>query len=89
MEGYLAKDLMDLDVRLQRLERKELREVQDPFDLTDTEFKELYRLNTDLLSKLVDVLTPRLQHTRITPHSKRISLGRPEDILTGCWDIPK
>ena len=84
MEGYLAEDLMDLEVRLQRLERRnlrqELREVQDPFDLTDTEFKELYRLNTDLLSNLVDGLTPRLQHTRITGLSVEkqvfISIGR-------------
>ena len=30
-----------------------------------------------------------LRETKVTPHSKRISLGRTQDILTGCSDIPQ
>ena len=59
-----------MEARVRRLERRtfqqELREMQDPFDLTDVEFKELYRLTPDIISHVVDELEPRLQRTRIT-----------------------
>ena len=32
---------------------------------------------------------PQSLTIQTTPHSKRISLGRTQDILTGCSDIPQ
>lgn len=68
--GYLALDFMMLENRVQHLERRVqrqlLRTTEDPFDLTDNEFRELYRLTPDLIIDLVDALEPRLQRTRIT-----------------------
>lgn len=68
--GYLALDLMRMEDRVQRLERRTqrqlLRATEDPFDLTNNEFRELYRLTPDLIFDLIDALEPRLQRTRIT-----------------------
>lgn len=68
---YLAAYiLIGLENRAERLERRTdrhiLREIEDPFDLTNAEFKELYRFTPELTSDLVDVLAPHLMHTRIT-----------------------
>lgn len=69
-DAYLAAHILDLENRIQRLEqradRQILREIEEPFDLTDVEFRELYRLTPELTSDLIDVLTPHLMHTRIT-----------------------
>ena len=68
--GYLAADLQLLEERVQRLERRAqrrlLRTTENPFDLTNNEFKELYRLTPDLIFYLMDALEPRFQRTRIT-----------------------
>lgn len=68
--GYLALDLIRMEDRVQRLERRTqrqlLRATEDPFDLTNNEFRELYRLTPDLIFDLIDALEPRLQRTRIT-----------------------
>lgn len=69
--GYLVlDDIMMMEDRIQRLERRTqrqlLRVTEDPFDLTENEFKELYRLTPDLIFYLIDALEPRLQRTRIT-----------------------
>lgn len=68
--GYLAFDAVMMEDRVQRLERRAqrqlLRATNDPFDLTNNEFRELYRLTSDLLFNLIDALEPRLQRTRIT-----------------------
>lgn len=69
-DAYLAAHILDFENRIQRLEqradRQVLREIEEPFDLTDVEFRELYRLTPELISDLVDVLAPHLMHTRIT-----------------------
>jgi len=69
-DAYIAANILNLENRIQRLERRTdrriLREIEDPFDLTDVEFKELYRLTPDLINDLIDVLAPHLMHTRIT-----------------------
>jgi len=69
-DAYIAANILNLENRIQRLERRTdrriLREIEDPFDLTDVEFRELYRLTPDLTNDLIDVLAPHLMHTRIT-----------------------
>jgi len=69
-DAYIAANILNLENRIQRLERRTdrriLREIEDPFDLTDVEFRELYRLTPDLTNDLIDVLATHLMHTRIT-----------------------
>ncbi|XP_066588940.1 uncharacterized protein [Prorops nasuta] len=69
-EGYLALDLLNLEdserTAYRRAEREELREVQDPLDLTDTEFRDLYRINSDIYMHLVEILEPHLEMRRIS-----------------------
>ncbi|KYN50456.1 hypothetical protein ALC57_00093 [Trachymyrmex cornetzi] len=68
--NYLAADLVMQEDHVQHLERRAkrqlLRTIQDPSNLTDNEFRELYRLTPDLMYDLIDALEPRLQRTRIT-----------------------
>jgi len=58
-DAYIAANILNLENRIQRLERRTdrriLREIEDPFDLTDVEFRELYRLTPDLTNDLIDV----------------------------------
>lgn len=69
-DAYLAAHIVDLENCIERLRRRAdrhvLREIEDPFDLTDAEFKELYRLTPELTSNLIDELAPHLMRTRIT-----------------------
>lgn len=69
--NYLVlNDLIMLEDHIERFDRRIQRQVsraiEDPFVLTNNEFKELYRLTPDLVYYLVDALEPRLQRTRIT-----------------------
>lgn len=91
--GYLAADLQLLDERVQRLERRAqrrlLRSTENPFDLTNNEFKELYRLTPDLIFYLMDALKPRLQRTRITGLSaEKQILSAVRFYATGCFQRP-
>jgi len=67
-QEYLGWDLLNLEQRVQRLERrrerKEWRDNHDPFNLHDDEFIKLYRVSPDIVTELVNVLEPRLQHER-------------------------
>lgn len=69
-EGYLAVDLLHLNHRVRRIERRAerrfLRETQDPFDLTDEDFIDLYRLTKGLANNIIDVLHPHLQRSRVS-----------------------
>lgn len=69
-DAYLAAHILDLENRIQRLERRADRqilwEIEESFDLTDVEFRELYHLTPKLTSDLIDVLAPHLMYTRIT-----------------------
>jgi len=66
---YVGLDLMLMDNNINRLdrrvERQLLRMAENPFDLTNEEFKQLYRLTPDIVFNLIDVLEPQLQRTRI------------------------
>ncbi|XP_044731994.1 putative nuclease HARBI1 [Chrysoperla carnea] len=89
-----AADLLDLEVQLyhmeRRAERSVLREIQDPFDLMDSEFKRLYRFTPDLVEELLmDTLGPRLEHQRITGISpKNQILAALRFYATGCFQRP-
>lgn len=66
--GYVGLDLMLMDNNInldRRVERQLLRMAENPFDLTNGEFKQLYRLTPDIVFNLIDVLEPQLQRTRI------------------------
>lgn len=67
--GYLGLDLMLMDNNINRLDRRVdrqlLRMAENPFHLTNEEFKQLYRLTPDIVFNLIDLLEPQLQRTRI------------------------
>lgn len=92
--GYLVlDDIMMMEDRIQCLERRTqrqlLRVTEDPFDLTENEFKELYRLTPDLIFYLIDALEPRLQRTRITGLStEKKVLSAVRFYATGCFQRP-
>lgn len=69
-DAYFAAHVLNLQNRIEHLERRIdrqiLREVEELFDLTNVEFKQLYRLIPELTSDLIDVLAPHLTYTRIT-----------------------
>lgn len=48
------------------VDRRLLREVDNPFDLTATEFRNLYRLTPDLVEDIVSQLDSQLRGRRIT-----------------------
>jgi hypothetical protein len=66
--GFLAWDLLYLEHRMRRFERRDQRrnwrELHDPFDLHDTEFIKLYRVNADIVMELTEALRPRLERER-------------------------
>ncbi|XP_034248556.1 putative nuclease HARBI1 [Thrips palmi] len=66
--GYAAFDLMYLEHRVQRLERKvetrAWRDTHDPFELHDDRFIKLFRLSPDLATELVEELRPALERQR-------------------------
>jgi len=68
-QEYLAWDLLNLEQRVQRLERrierKEWRDNHDPFNLSDEMFINLYRLSPDVVLDLIDILEPQLQRQRL------------------------
>ncbi|XP_024873458.1 putative nuclease HARBI1 [Temnothorax curvispinosus] len=92
-DACLAADILNLEYRIQRCERRVnrqvLREIEQPFDLTDVEFRELYRLTPELLNDLIDVLAPHLMHTRITGLSvEKQVLSAIRLYATGCYQRP-
>ncbi|EFN81248.1 Putative nuclease HARBI1, partial [Harpegnathos saltator] len=65
---FLAWDILYLEHRMRRLERrmerKNWRELHDPFDLRNIEFLKLYRLSPEIVIDLIETLRPRLEHER-------------------------
>ncbi|XP_012215802.2 putative nuclease HARBI1 [Linepithema humile] len=91
--GYLALNLIMMEDHVQHLERRVerqlLRTTENPFDLTNNEFRELYRLTPDLIFDLVDALEPRLQRTRITGLAvEKQVLSAVRFYATGCFQRP-
>lgn len=64
---YMAMLLDDhLHNYLRSQERIILRQMEDPFDLSDHEFMLLYRLNKNAVYRVVDAIEHRLNSQRVT-----------------------
>lgn len=67
-EEYLMGDLLYLGQRANQLEyrqeRREWRDINDPFELNDNVFIDFFRLPQDTVLELVETLRPRLQRIR-------------------------
>lgn len=62
--GLLLEDNIQNQYRTR--ERRILRQMEDPFDLSENEFCMLYRLNKDQVFNVVDAIQDRFESTRIT-----------------------
>jgi len=60
VQEYFAWDLLNLEQRVQHLERyierKEWRDNHDPFNLHDDEFIKLYRVSLDIVTESNEIL---------------------------------
>ncbi|XP_025995817.1 putative nuclease HARBI1 [Solenopsis invicta] len=69
-EGYLAWDLLILEERViimeRKIERKVLRDIQNPFEIPYNEFLAYFRVNKELIMNLTNILRPHLQVQRNT-----------------------
>lgn len=68
-DGWLLQDeLDDLDnveaVNRMRIERRRLRDRQDPFQLTEAHFCKIFRFTRQVVTTLIEELQPRLQRQR-------------------------
>lgn len=67
---YLALDLVIVDERIRRLERRIerrlLRDAHNPFHLPREEIMNYFRLTPDLVIQITDTLRADLRNTRIT-----------------------
>lgn len=67
-EEYLMWDLLHLENRVRQLEhrqeRRAWRDTNDPFELHDDVFTDLFRLPPDTVLELVDTLRPMLRRLR-------------------------
>lgn len=67
-EEYLMWDLLNLEDRVRLLERRQerraWRDINDPFELHDNVFIDLFRLPPDTVLELTNILRPRLQRLR-------------------------
>lgn len=65
---FLAWELLLLEHRMRnrerRVGRREWRDNNDPFHLSDDMFINLYRVSPDIVLELINILGPRLQPQR-------------------------
>lgn len=77
-EGYLAINILLLQERVRRierrLERRLLRDAQNPFELPNNKFIAQFRVNKEVVTDIVNVLRPHLQKQRITGLSPEIQV---------------
>lgn len=77
-EGYLAWQLLVLQERVRRIERRMerrlLRDAQNPFALPHDEFLAHFRVSQQLMMDIVDVLRPHLQRERINGLSPEVQV---------------
>ena len=66
---FLAWELLHLEHRMNRLERQiqrhNWRELHDPFDLDETEFIKLYRVNPDIVMDVTNAIRERIEYQRL------------------------
>lgn len=76
--GFIAWELMVLRERVRmverRLERKMLRDAQNPFDLPRNEFMNIFRISPELAMDLTNLLRPNLQRQRANGISPEIQV---------------
>lgn len=76
--GFLAWELMVLQERMRkverRVERRMLRDRQNPFNLPRDEFMNIFRISPDLAMHLTDLLRPELQKQRANAISPEIQV---------------
>lgn len=76
--GFLIWELMVLQERVRqmerRIERKILRDAQNPFDLPRNEFMHIFRISPDLAMELTNLLRPDLIRQRSTGISPEIQV---------------
>ncbi|XP_036327217.1 putative nuclease HARBI1 [Rhagoletis pomonella] len=71
------------------VDRRLLREVDNPFDLAATEFRNLYRLTPDLVEDIVSQLDSQLRGRRITAiTTEKQVLTALRFFATGCYQRP-
>lgn len=77
-EGYLAWELLVLQERVRRIEeridRRLLRDMQNPFELPPEVFIAHFRVSRELIMDIVNVLRPYLQRNRISGLSPEIQV---------------
>ncbi|XP_071580831.1 putative nuclease HARBI1 [Temnothorax nylanderi] len=77
-EEYLAINILFLQERVRvierRLERRLLRDAQNPFELSNNEFISQFRVNKEVVMDIVTVLRPYLQKQRITGLSVEVQV---------------
>lgn len=77
-EGYLAWNLLILEERVRimerKIERRILRDAQNPFEIPYTEFLANFRVNKELIMDLTNILRPHLQVQRNTGLSPEIQV---------------
>ncbi|RLU22835.1 hypothetical protein DMN91_005113 [Ooceraea biroi] len=85
---YLALDLLLLDERIRRLERRIerrlLRDAQNPFFLPREEFINCFRLTPDLVIHVTNTLRADLQNRRITGLAIEIKLNISQTTTSHC-----
>jgi len=71
-EGFLAVDLLDVEedwdeedeIEIERVNRRILRDMIDPFSCSETSFRNYFRLSRELARDLCDWLRPVLERQR-------------------------
>ncbi|XP_036334989.1 putative nuclease HARBI1 [Rhagoletis pomonella] len=91
--AYIASYLYDTDneqpLNVPRIDRRRLREIDNPFELTLTEFRRLYRLSPGMVENLVSQLDNQLRGSRITALStEKQVLAALRFYATGCYQRP-
>ncbi|XP_067625233.1 putative nuclease HARBI1 [Eurosta solidaginis] len=83
---YVAMHLCNEEVNVPTVDRRRLREVDNPFDLTPSEFRKLYRLSPSLTENIISQLSGQLKGERITALSaEKQVLAALRFYATGCY----
>lgn len=76
--GFLAWEFMVLQERVRQMERhierRQLRDTQNPFALPRNEFMHIFRISPDLAMELINLLRPDLIRQRFTGISPEIQV---------------
>ncbi|XP_073837415.1 uncharacterized protein [Musca autumnalis] len=87
---YIASQLeRQAQANLRSQERRILRHMEDPFDLSDREFMTLYRLKKDTIYEIIDAIRSHLEPSRITGISpEKMALSSIRFYATGGFQRP-